>query len=101
MKGFYFINTDIANTRAHTCQMLNTISSIDTTLAMDFVAPKYKSDVDLSIVQLRHGVPKTPRGVLLKNFGISNPSIIAFALFNISAILFLLVSKINKEVNFI
>ena len=101
MKGFYFINTDIANTRAHTCQMLNTISSIDATLAIDFVAPKYNGEIDLDIIKLRHDVPKTPRGVLLKNFGISNPSAIAFAVFNIPAIWFLFIRKIKKEVSFI
>ena len=101
MKGFYFINTDIANTRAHTCQMLNTVESIDVNLSLDVVTPKYHKEVDFEAIRQRHGLLKTPRAVLLRNFGVNNSGIIAFALFNIPASLFLLNKKIKKEVNFI
>jgi len=101
MKGFYFINTDIGNTRAHTCQMLNTISAIDMNIPIDFVAPKYHNNIDLDAIKIRHNTPKTPRGVFLRNFGIKKPRALAFALFNAPAILFLLKIKIKKTANFI
>jgi len=101
MKGFYFINTDIRNTRAHTCQMFNTISAIDANIPIDFVAPRYHDNIDLDAIKIRHNTPKTPRGVFLRNFGIKKPGVLAFALFNAPAVLFLFKIKIKKTVNFI
>ena len=101
MKGFYFINTDIRNTRAHTCQTLNTTVAINNSLSVDIVAPKYHDELNLEIVKQRHGILITPSMVFLRNFGVGKPGVVAFALFNIPTALFLFIRKIKKEVDFI
>ena len=101
MKGFYFINTDIINTRAHTCQILNTVASIDSGLSIDIVAPKYHDVVDFDAIKQRHDLLKAPRVIFLRNFGIRTPKVVTFILFNVPAILFLFSKKIKKEMDFI
>lgn len=101
MKGFYFINTDIGNTRAHTCQILNTAVSVGTYLPFIVIAPKYHKCVDLDDVSKRHNLSARPQVELVNNFGIKKPGAFAFALFNLPAIFFLFIRKIKKEVSFI
>jgi len=43
MNGFYFVNSDIANKRAHTFQMLNSAAFID---SLKMIFPRYRSDYD-------------------------------------------------------
>lgn len=102
MKGFYFINTDIRNRRAHTCQILNTAAAIGAKLPLDIVAPKYhKEEIELELIKNRHNLPAPPRVAFLGNFGIKNPGAAAFILFNIPSILFLFRKKIRKEAAFV
>jgi glycosyltransferase involved in cell wall biosynthesis len=101
MKGFYFSNTDVRNTRAHTAQILHTIDAVRDGVRLELVAPKYHTTLDLETIQRRHALPSMPTIVFLRNFGIRHPGTLAFVLFNIPAIIFLLRKKIKKEVDFI
>lgn len=101
MKGFYFVNTDIDNTRAHTCQILNTALFIDKNLSIKIVAPKYHNQIDFKTIKERHSLPFVPKIKTLKNFGIKKPNILSFISFNLPAILFLFIKKLKKEVDFI
>ena len=100
MKGFYFINTDLRTTRAHTSQVLHTTTALQTFLPLSLVAPQFPA-LDLGTIAERHDLPTVPDAALLWNFGIHRPGILAFILFNIPAILFLLTKKIRGEAGFI
>ena len=101
MKGFYFHNTDIRNTRAHTSQLLNTVVSIDARLSICLVVPRYYGETKLDLIKENHDLPIMPKVALLRNFGIRNSGIASFILFNLPAIWFLLVKKIKKEADFV
>lgn len=101
MKGFYFVNTDIDNTRAHTCQILNTALFINENLSIKVVVPKYHNKIDFKIIKERHSLPIVPKIKILKNFGIKEPNILSFVLFNLPVISFLFIKKLKKEVDFI
>ena len=100
MKGFYFINTDLRTTRAHTSQVLHTIAALQDFLPLSLVAPQFP-ELDLKMITQRHDLPRVPDAALLWNFNIRRPGILAFILFNIPATLFLLIKKIKGEAGFI
>ncbi|MSU74063.1 glycosyltransferase [Candidatus Kaiserbacteria bacterium] len=100
MKGFYFINTDLRTTRAHTSQVLHTTTALQAFLPLSLVAPQFPA-LNLEMIAKRHDLPRVPGAALLWNFNIRRPGILAFILFNIPAILFLLVKKIKGEAGFI
>src|SRR3989344_3266573 len=99
MRGLYFHNTDIRNTRAHTSQLLNTIVTIGAHLPMELVVPKYAGEFDTELIKENHGLTAMPKVALLRNFGIQNPGTAAFILFNLPAIWFLIIKKIKREVD--
>lgn len=100
MKGFYFINTDLRTTRAHTSQVLHTVTALQDFLPLSLVAPQFPA-LDLKTIAQRHDLPRIPDAALLWNFNIRKPGIFAFILFNIPATLFLLIKKIKGEIDFI
>lgn len=101
MKGFYFINTDVRNTRAHTSQILNTAAAINGSISLSVVAPRYYGVIKLEDIKNRHGLGILPKLIFLKNFSVKDPSVFAFALFNIPAIGFLFLKLIREEIDFI
>src|SRR3989344_8468965 len=101
MTGYYFHNMDVRSTRAHACQILNTVASIDSELLMYLVLPKYHREVDFEVIKKNHDLPRIPKLIFLRNFGIRRSGIMAFSLFNVSAILFLFQKKINRKVDFL
>ncbi|OHA95706.1 MAG: hypothetical protein A3C70_03295 [Candidatus Zambryskibacteria bacterium RIFCSPHIGHO2_02_FULL_43_14] len=68
---------------------------------MHMVLPKYRGKIDFDVVKDNHDLPEVPKLIFLHNFGIQKSGIVAFTLFNIPAILFLLQKKINGEVDFL
>ncbi len=101
MGGLYFHNTDIENARAHACQILNTVVAIQALLPIVLVAPRYYSKIDWRAIQEKHDLPHLPDIILLKNFWIQKPGILAFIIFNISAIWFLLKKWFQQEISFL
>ena len=101
MKGFYFVNSDINNKRAHTFQILNTVEFINPFLSLELVFPEYKKDYNLKELFSYYGLAgKVP--VSFKSiFGIKESCVLAFLLFNISTSYFLFKKKIKKEADFI
>lgn len=100
MRGYYFINTDLRNTRAHTSQVLNTVSSLQSSLPVELVSPRYPG-LDIEGITKRHDLPRVPEAVFLWNFGIRDAGALSFVFFNIPAIVFLLVQKLRGEASFI
>lgn len=102
MKGYYFVNTDVRNRRAHTTQILSTASFIDQNLPLSIMAPRYHSG-QLNLEDLRgiHALPAPPKINFLRNFGVKNPGRFAFTLFNIPASFFVVVKKLKGEKFFI
>lgn len=90
MKGFYFVDTDVRNTRAHTSQILHTVAALTTHLPLEIVTPRYAGDLDLEDIRGRQGLSAPPPIVRLPNFGFQYPGTLAFVLFNIPAIRFLM-----------
>lgn len=101
MMGLYFINTNIANYRAHTSQILNTTAILGRIIPLTLVAPRYGSIDDKEELKKRHGLDFLPEMALLSNFGLSSPSAVGFILFNIPAIIYLLRRKFSGEAGFI
>ncbi len=101
MQGYYFINTDLKNGRAHTYQILNTSSSINSRLSIGLVAPRYGTSPGEEELKRLYGLDYVPDLNILFNFGLTSPGTLAFILFNISATAFLLSQKITKGMNFI
>lgn len=103
MKGFYFINTDIDNKRAHTNQILNTLSAVckDVDIKLCLIAPKYQGKIKINEIKERYNLRIIPKIIFLKNFGIKKPTGFAFILFNFSSIWFLFKEKLKKEIDFI
>jgi glycosyltransferase involved in cell wall biosynthesis len=99
MKGYYFINTDVTNTRAHTIQILNTLSATATHVPIELVAPRYHQNIDIEGLKGRHDLTTLPRINLIYNFGFKSPGSVSFLLFNLSSFFFLL-ARIG-EVSFI
>ncbi|MDD3531283.1 MAG: glycosyltransferase family 4 protein [Candidatus Pacebacteria bacterium] len=99
MKGLYFIDTDVRNTRAHTSQILHTVAALDPYVEVDIVAPRYDGPVDLEGIRDRHGLAAAPRVIRIPVFGFKHPGSLAFACFNIPAIVFLV--RHRKETSFI
>lgn len=100
MKGLYFVNIDLRNARAQTSQVLHTVTAVQAFMPLTLVAPRY-SALDLAHIAKRHDLSRDLDVILLRNFGIRDPGILAFVLFNIPAILFLLAKKIKGEADFI
>lgn len=101
MKGYYFVNTDIRNTRAHTCQALNTVVALNAHIETVLVAPRYAGELDIEKVKENTGVATMPPYTRIANFGMPNPGTFAFAFFNIPAIWFLIQKKIRGDVDFV
>ena len=101
MKGYYFINTDVNNTRAHTTQIFNTTAFINDLVELTIVAPLYNQNVNLSLIKTRQGLSKLPPVILLSNFGIKSPGLKSFVFFNLVAIKFIFHQQSKKEVDFI
>lgn len=101
MKGFYFHNTDVRNTRAHMSQILNTVANMQKNMRVELVLPRYAGEVRLETVQQNSNVRIMPPIVFLNNFGIKKPGAIAFILCNIPAICFLVSKKIKGKADFI
>src|SRR3989344_3898930 len=99
MKGYYFINTDLRTPRAHTSQVLNTISSLQSSLPVVLVSPHYPG-LDIESIARRHDLPRVPEAAALWNFGIQDAGALSFVLFNIPAALFLLKQKLRGEASF-
>src|SRR3989344_2526929 len=93
MKGYYFINTDLRNTRAHTSQVLNTIASLQSSLPVVLVSPHYPG-LDIESIARRHDLPRVPEAAALWNFGIQDAGALSFVLFHILAPLFFLKQKL-------
>ncbi len=91
MKGYYFINTDVMNRRAHTAQILNTVSELKKHIDIELVAPRY-SDFRIEDLEKAYDLPRMPKVNLLWSFHLS-PGILSFILFNIPATTFLLRHK--------
>ncbi len=93
---------DVRSTRAHACQILSTAAYLSPELSLSVVLPKYHiGGVDFETVKNNHGLSQMPNVVFLRNFGIRKSGIVAFAIFNIPAIFFLLWKKINQDVDYI
>jgi len=93
MSCFYFTNIDVRSTRAHVSQVLHTV---DACSLLTLVAPRYPG-TDLETIKRRHDLTHELKAVFLWNFGIRSPGIFSFVVFNLSAMLFLLVKKMQGE----
>ena len=100
MKGYYFTNTDIRHPRAHTTQILQTVSAIDARLSLTLVAPRYGA-TDVRSVEAEHGVERPLTVTLLSVFGIRGPGLLSFVLFNIPAMFYLLAKRFGGDVSFV
>lgn len=92
---------DVESTRAHATQILNTVVSIGSELPIYMILPKYRRKIGFDIVKNNHDLPRLPKLVFLRNFGIRKSGIAASTFFNMPAILFLLQKKVNREVDFL
>lgn len=100
MTGYYFINTDLRNPRAHTSQVLHTAAALGANLSLTLVAPRFPG-VDPAALAAHHGLAHAPRTRLLWVFGLRRPGIAAFVLFNIPAVMFLTRAALRGEVGFV
>ena len=101
-KGFYFVNSDIDNKRAHTAQILSTVEFVNSFLPLELIFPRYgKKQYDLVKLFSDYGLAGSVPVVFLSALGAGEANAWAFLFFNISASLFLLKKKINKQVDFI
>jgi len=100
MSGYYFISSDLRSTRAHMAQVLHTAEALGAHLPLVLVAPRYPH-ADLKTIRARHGLSVEPRVRLLWNFGLRNAGFLAFVLFNVPSVLFLIVQRLRGEVSFI
>lgn len=101
MIGYYFHNMDVRSIRAHVCQILHTAISIDSEISISMVLPKYHRKIDFNIIKRSHGLSELPKFVFLHNFCIQKLGILAFSLFNLPTALFLLRTRLKKEVSFL
>ncbi len=92
---------DVRSTRAHACQILNTVISVGSEISTYLVLPKYHPKIDFDLIKSNHDLSEIPKLIFLRNFGIRNLGIASFILFNIPAGLFLLRKKIKSEVDFL
>lgn len=100
MTGYYFINTDLRNPRAHTSQVLHTAAALGAHTPLVLVAPRFPG-VDMAALAAHHGLAHAPRTRLLPIFGLRRPGILAFILFNLPAMLFLTREALRGKVGFI
>jgi glycosyltransferase involved in cell wall biosynthesis len=89
MKGLYFINTDVLNRRAHTTQILNTVSELGKHLDIEIVAPYYGGNLEGLKVYDFEKIPNIKR---LGNLNLS-PGLASFLYFNIPASIYMVKNK--------
>lgn len=92
---------DARSTRAHACQILNTVAAIAPDLSLSLVLPKYHSEIDFEVIKKNHDLSDMPAVFFLKNFGIQKSGIAAFALFNIPSALFLFKNRIMGRLDYV
>ncbi len=100
-KGYYFINTNIDNGRAHTIQILKTVEVLNTKQGIEIVSPKYNSTYDNEEIFKFYGITKNIKINFLFNFGFSVMSKTQIIFNNFSAIIYLLSLKVRNKIKFI
>ncbi|MDD5032889.1 MAG: glycosyltransferase [Candidatus Pacebacteria bacterium] len=101
MRGFYFVNTNIENKRAHTFQILNTAEFLRRSFDLALVFPEYRNDYDKKNIFSYYGLTEETSVIFKRVFGIKRSCLLAFLLFDISASYFLFVQKIKNKPDFI
>ena len=84
MKGFYLINTNIENVRAHTHQILKTVGALNSNgINIDVISPRYNKSIDTNRVIDRHNLKNNFEFHLLNSFLFRKPGREGFFLFNV------------------
>jgi len=103
LKGFYFINTNIFNKKAHSLQISKTIEAVNNAgkINLTLAAPLYVKKPDINCFFDYCGVKNKFEVRLLYNFGLRRGTILSFITFNFSSVIYLFYIKFFKKADFI
>ena len=98
--GYYLVNTDLFNKKAHSIQILKTVEAINknSDINLTIIAPKYSSS-NLDELFAYHVIKNKFSIIFVKNFLFSGGGKTSFYFFLIP--IFLKILKIRKEIDFI
>ncbi len=101
MKGYYFINTDLANHKGHSIQIMNTIGAVNKAgINLEVVAPRYRGPYNFDEIHNYYGtIAKFPINFLYTPFNLAQRW--SFIFFIFSSMIFLLGKRFRGEVDFI
>lgn len=103
-KGYYFINTDIYNKRAHSIQISHTIEALNVTndnLEMYLVAPLYNKQLSIDDAFSYYNIKNKFKVIFVSSFLINKPGRISFIIYGFLSISKLIYWRLTNKVDFI